>query len=83
MLASSGEVLRHSRVKVNPLAVPELGSCTCLSALAGEARPEAGPQPSQPLPRVLELAASKATDSTGVGHPGGTPSSSSSRRTAT
>ena len=56
-------------VNVPPLAAPELGSCAS-SGRAWQLWParyfqeEAGPLGAQPLPRVLERAASKATDFT-------------------
>ena len=62
-------------VKVRPLAVPQLGSCASsrralrLQA-ARHSQEEASPLWAQPMPRVLELAASKAADSTAFEHPG-------------
>ena len=62
-------------VKVPPFAVPQLGS----SASAGRAwrlwaarhsQEEAGPLSAQPLPRVLELAASNAAELTVFDHTG-------------
>ena len=57
-------------VKTSPLAVPELGSCAS-AGCAWRIWParhsqggEAGPLVTAPLPRALELAASKAADAT-------------------
>ena len=61
-----------------PLAAPQLG-CRASSGrawrlwAARHSREEAGPLSAQPLPRVLELAASKAANSTAVDHPGTAP----------
>ena len=59
-----------------PLAVPQLGSCASSgrawhAALAGLALPREGPLGACSLPQVLELAASKADDSTAFDHSGG------------
>ena len=55
-------------------AVPELGSCASSGGAwlwpAWPSQEEAGPLGAQPLPKVLELAASKAADSTAVDPPG-------------
>ena len=65
----------HQHGQSAPLAGPQLGSC----ASAGRAwrlwaarysQEEVGPLGAQPLPRVLELAASKAADSTAFDHLG-------------
>eukprot|EP00964_Phaeocystis_antarctica_P068292 scaffold41375_cov43-Phaeocystis_antarctica.AAC.2 len=52
-------------VKVTPLAAPQLGSCASSGHVwrlwaAWHSQGGAGPLGAQPLPRVLELAASKA-----------------------
>ena len=57
------------------LAVPQLGSCASSGRAwrlwaARHSQEEAGPLGTQPLPRVLELAASKAADFTAFDHPG-------------
>ena len=68
------DVVQHGQSA--PLAVPQLGPC----ASSGRARrlwaarssqEEAGSLGTQPLPRVLELAASKVADFTAFGHAGG------------
>ena len=60
-----------------PLAVPQLGSCASSGRTwrlwaAQHSDAEAVPLGAQPLPRVLELAASKAADSTAFDHVGTT-----------
>ena len=63
-------VWAHARMlKVAPLAVPQLGSCASSGRAwwlraARHSQEEASPLSAQPLPRVLELAASKAAGST-------------------
>ena len=64
-----------SMVKVPALAVPQLGSCAFSERAwqlwaALDSQKEAGPLGAQPLPRVLERAASKAADFTAFDHPG-------------
>ena len=58
-----------------PLAVPQLASCASSGRAwrltARHSQGEARPLGPQPLPRVLELAASRAAESTGFDHPGG------------
>ena len=54
-------------VKVPPLAAPQLGSCAASGHAwrlwaARHSQKEVGTLRAQPLPRVLELAASKAAD---------------------
>ena len=66
-----------SMVKAPALAVPQLGSCASSGRAwwlwaARHSQEEAGPPGARPLPRVLELAASKAADFTAFDHPGGT-----------
>ena len=72
--ASSEAVAQHGQSAA--LAVPQLGSC----ASSGRAwqpwaarlpQEEVSPLGAQPLPRLLELAASKATDFTASDHSGG------------
>ena len=58
-----------SMVKVSALAVPQLGSCAssgraCRLWAARHSQEEAEPLGAQPLPRVLEVAASKVVDFT-------------------
>eukprot|EP00964_Phaeocystis_antarctica_P128440 scaffold92237_cov60-Phaeocystis_antarctica.AAC.2 len=83
-----------SMVKVPALAVPQLGSCAFSERAwqlwaALDSQKEAGPLGAQPLPRVLERAASKAADFTAFDHPGtprtprATPPAASSRPTPT
>eukprot|EP00964_Phaeocystis_antarctica_P042772 scaffold24522_cov36-Phaeocystis_antarctica.AAC.1 len=70
------QLLKHrSTVNVPPLAAPQLGSC----ASSGRAwwlwadrhsQGEAQPLGAQPLPWVLEPAASTAADFTAFDHPG-------------
>ena len=57
--------------KCPPLAAPQLGSCTSSGRAwrlwaARHSQEEANPLGAQPLPRVLELAASKAADFTAL-----------------
>ena len=64
-------------VKVPPLAVPQLGSCASSGRAwrlwaARYSQTEARPLGAQPLPRVLEPAASKAADVTAFDHVGET-----------
>ena len=75
--------LLGSMGKETPLAVPQVGSGASSGRawqlglsrhFEGEARPLRAP----PLPRVLELAASKVADSTAFDPPGSTRSSSTS-----
>ena len=59
----------------DPLAVAQLGSCassghTWRPWVTRHSREEAGLPGAQPLPRVLELAASKAAHVSAFGHPG-------------
>ena len=59
----------------DPLAVAQLGSCassghTWRPWVTRHSREEAGLPGAQPLPRVLELAASKATHFTAFDHSG-------------
>ena len=63
-------------VKGRPLAVPQLGSCASSGRAwrlwaAWHSQGEAWSLGSQPLPRVLELAASTAADITALDHVGG------------
>ena len=58
-----------------PLAAPPLGSCASSGRAwrlwaARRSQAEAGPLGAQPLPRLLELAASKAADVPTSDHPG-------------
>ena len=64
-----------SMAKVPPLAVPQLGSCASSGRAwrlwaARRSREEAGPLDAQPLPRVLELTASKAAHFAAFDHSG-------------
>ena len=59
----------------DPLAAPQLGPCASSGRAwwhwpARHSQEAAGPLGAQPLPRVLELAASKAADFTAVDHAG-------------
>ena len=70
-----GTVRQHAQSAV--LAVPELGSCASSGRAwrlwaARHSQEEADPLGAQPLPRVLELAASKAADVTACDHAGTT-----------
>ena len=66
---------RGSMVGVPALVGPQLGSCASSGRAwrltARHSQGEARPLGPQPLPRVLELAASRAAESTGFDHPGG------------
>ena len=59
-------VVQHAQCA--PLAAPQLGPCASSGRLwtARHSDEEASPPGAQPLPRVLELAASKVADSTAV-----------------
>ena len=62
-------------VKVPPWPAPQLGSCASSGRAwrrlaARHSQEEAGPLSAQPLPRMLEPAASTAADSTAFDHPG-------------
>ena len=70
------EVLRHGQSAV--WALPQLGSHASSARAwrlwaARHSLGEAEPLDTQPLPRVLELAASKASSFTAFDHPGGAP----------
>ena len=59
----------------DPLAAPQLGACASSGRAwrlraARHSQEEADPLGSQPLPRVLELATSKAVDTAPFDHPG-------------
>jgi hypothetical protein len=69
------ELERPQGQKKCPLAVPQLGSCASSGRAwrlwaARHSRCEADPLRAQPLPRLLERAASKAADCTAFGHSG-------------
>ena len=69
---------QRSTVKAHPFAVPQLGSCASSRRAwrlwaARPSQEELGPLGAQPLPRLLEPAASKAADGTTVDRPGSTP----------
>ena len=71
--AEQFNVLRHGQS--DPSAVTQLGSCASSGRAwrlwaARHSQGEAGPLSAQPLPRVLELAASKAADLTAFDHLG-------------
>ena len=62
-------------VKVPPLSAPQLGACASSGRAwrrwaARHSQEETGPLSAQPLPRVLELTASKAADVTTFDHAG-------------
>ena len=62
-------------VKVPSLAGPQLGFCASSGRTwrlwaARHSQEEAGPLHAQPLPRLLERAASKVADFTAFDHPG-------------
>ena len=66
----------HTLPYTLPLAAPERDSCACswlLVALGGSTLPrgEVEPLGAQPLPKLLEPAASEVADSTAFSHPGG------------
>eukprot|EP00964_Phaeocystis_antarctica_P038137 scaffold21832_cov62-Phaeocystis_antarctica.AAC.4 len=74
------EVLQHGQSAV--WAVPQLGSRASSARAwwlwaARHSQGEAGPLDTQPLPRVLELAASKASSFTAFDHPGAAASACS------
>ena len=74
-----GAVCQHGQSA--PLAVPQLGACASSGRAwrlwaARLSQEEAGPLGVHPLPRVLELAASKAADSTAFDHSAGSDESS-------
>ena len=67
MRAQAKAAGRGSMVKAPALAAPQLGSCASSGRAwrlwaARHSQEEAGPLGAQPVPRVLELAASKAAD---------------------
>ena len=75
--AAQRERVRAARVSRHaqsvPWAVPQLGSCAFSKRAwrlwaALDSQKEAGPLGAQPSPRVLELAASKAANSTAFDH---------------
>ena len=74
----------NSTVKVPASAVPQLGSCVSSACVwriwaARRSQEEASPLGTQPLPRVLEPAASKAADFTSFDHVGASGSRSPTR----